>query len=391
MRTFYRVFLGATAVILVASYASTVSGSDLEDILREAQRGFVYSGLPEMVQERTNIEKVLADALPRFPVGSMNGGLTWQMEPCTGVTWNLDQRSGVPVLTSESYGPLYAERAQTLGKGRVFVSFSYNRIEYDELDGKNIDGLNEIPSVRWDWGEDTWLEADAKYGLDITSNVFTMQATYGVTDRWDIGILLPYIRHRISVDAEEIIRWRDRYAETPPDVPNHEISNVNDINNEAGGVGDIVVRSKYLLRACQLVDISVGLDVRTPTGDEESWLGTGDVGIKPYLILSNAFGRFEPHLNIGHEWNTTHSNRNSIRYAGGLDVKVHDRVTVAGDVIGMSLYNGHNEDVDIIDGNVGVKVNVARDILLTASAFIPINNDGLRADVIGTVGLECAF
>jgi hypothetical protein len=344
-----------------------------------------------MVQERTNIEKVLADALPRFPVGSMNGGLTWQMEPCTGVTWNLDQRSGVPVLTSESYGPLYAERAQTLVKGRVFVSFSYNRIEYDELDGKNIDGLNEIPSVRWDWGEDTWLEADAKYGLDITSNVFTMQATYGVTDRWDIGVLLPYIRHRISVDAEEIIRWRDRYAETPPDVPNHEISNVNDINNEAGGVGDIVVRSKYLLRACQLVDISVGLDVRTPTGDEESWLGTGDVGIKPYLILSNAFGRFEPHLNIGHEWNTTHSNRNSIRYAGGLDVKVHDRVTVAGDVIGMSLYNGHNEDVDIIDGNVGVKVNVARDILLTASAFIPINNDGLRADVIGTVGLECAF
>ena len=382
-------FVTVLLIVVVAFSASDVAATDVEDIFERAQAGFEYAGSAQILQERRHIEEIATNALPRFPTPSMGGGITWQMHPRTGMTWELDGRPGMPIITGESFGPLYAERAQTVGQGRVFVSFSYARVEYDDLDGHGLDRVNKVPPVRWDWGEDTWLEVDALYGLDIVSDILTVQATVGVTDRWDIGVLVPYIEHDFRVKGVENIRWRDRYAVTPPDVPNHEISNHNVVHDEARGMGDLIVRSKYFAAKSRFVDVSIGLDVRAPTGAQDDLLGTGDVGVKPYLILSKTLDRLTPHLNVGHEWNTSHSKLNAIYYAAGMDVKVHNRLTLAGDIIGTSRDNGGASDV--VDGNIGLKINLFDDVLLTASALVPIGNDGLRADVIGTVGLEWAF
>jgi hypothetical protein len=46
---------------------------------------------------------------------------------------------------------------------------------------------------------------------------------------------------------------------------------------------------------------------------------------------------------------------------------------------------------DVLDLAVGGKVSVAPQAILFATVILPMNNDGLRADVVPTVGFEATF
>ena len=48
--------------------------------------------------------------------------------PVSGVTFDLS--SGIPVATQESLGPLLTERATTIGKNRLNISFAYTRVDF---------------------------------------------------------------------------------------------------------------------------------------------------------------------------------------------------------------------------------------------------------------------
>jgi hypothetical protein len=52
------------------------------------------------------ITGAVATSVGNLPIGATSGGTTFRFE------------AGVPVKTSTSAGPIFAERAQTLGKGR---------------------------------------------------------------------------------------------------------------------------------------------------------------------------------------------------------------------------------------------------------------------------------
>jgi len=41
--------------------------------------------------------------------------------------------------------------------------------------------------------------------------------------------------------------------------------------------------------------------MRVPSGDEKNFLGTGAIGLRPFLIWSQG-GKISPHLNLGYEW-----------------------------------------------------------------------------------------
>src|SRR3972149_6571260 len=57
--------------------------------------------------------------LSTFPIGSSSGGFTY-------VT---DEKTGVPTRSSNNFGPAFAERALTVGKGRFTAGFNYQRGE----------------------------------------------------------------------------------------------------------------------------------------------------------------------------------------------------------------------------------------------------------------------
>ena len=64
--------------------------------------------------------------------------------PSSGITFSWDPASKVFVASTESLGPILSERAETIGKYRVFAGFSYQYFKFDSLDGVS---LNNLPAV----------------------------------------------------------------------------------------------------------------------------------------------------------------------------------------------------------------------------------------------------
>src|SRR5438876_9197175 len=75
------------------------------------------------------IGNAISGNVANLPVSATSGGSTFRFE------------GGVPVRTSVSPGPVFAERAQTLGRGRVFVGANVNRMHFTSLRGVRLDGI----------------------------------------------------------------------------------------------------------------------------------------------------------------------------------------------------------------------------------------------------------
>ena len=67
----------------------------------------------------------LATPFATFPLGSSTGGLTYVFDESLGTL-----RRG-----SASFGPLFAERALTIGRGKLSAGFNYQRTSYKTFEG----------------------------------------------------------------------------------------------------------------------------------------------------------------------------------------------------------------------------------------------------------------
>src|SRR5512147_1587377 len=138
-----------------------------------------------------------------FPFSAASGGTTFRFE------------GGAPVATSTSPGPVFAERAQTLGRGRTLVGFAYSSFRYASLRGVDLDNLQltfthqNVTGPTCDsivgrsctpMGVPT-LENDIMpftLALDIHVSVASFVLTYGISDRLDIGVALPLVTTSLS-------------------------------------------------------------------------------------------------------------------------------------------------------------------------------------------------
>jgi len=71
----------------------------------------------------------LAASVSNTPVGSTSSGVTYQFV------------GGLPVKTATSGGPIFGERAQTLGKGRFFVGTNISAMHFERLRGVRMDDV----------------------------------------------------------------------------------------------------------------------------------------------------------------------------------------------------------------------------------------------------------
>jgi hypothetical protein len=142
--------------------------------------------------------------------------------------------------------------------------------------------------------------------------------------------------------------------------------------SSATGIGDVVLRGKGVVWSGERAAVSVGADLRLPTGDEQNFLGSGTVGFTPFAVFSYA-ARVSPHVNVGYEVNgssflagqikppmpvgppnliTTPSVftkahlPNQFVYAGGVDVAVlPKRLAGTFDLIGQRVFNAQRSTV----------------------------------------------
>lgn len=348
---------------------------------------------------------------PHFTVGSadtfnrLNDSISAQIGAIpfassgAGFAFRYDEDLGTFTQVATSFGPVFAERAETIGKGRFNANLSFTAFKYDEFLGDDLDQLvittlhepDTMPpfDVRTSFELDT---VDVNLNLDINVNALVFAGTYGVTDRLDVGFLVPFADVDVRVASHAyVVKSPDNPIpvdihsfEGGPELPDDRAS------GHATGLGDVVLRAKYHWLQSDTHNVAVAVQFKSATGDDEDFLGTGDNTVRPLLIYSRSFGSFTPHVNLGYEVNFDDSEQNSLEYAAGFDFGA-EKFTLAMSVLGSREVNGDGLADTIVNSAIGVKWNPFGSYILTANVLIPLNDEGLRSDYIGTLAFERNF
>jgi hypothetical protein len=362
----------------------------------------------------------LVGQLVSVPLPSPAGGFTFQFDPTLGVF----------TRTTQSFGPILAERADTIGARHVSIGFTYQRYSYDSVEGLD---LGNVPAVFTHDNaalrggrEDVVVTRNA---IDAVVNQSTMFLTLGVTDSLDVSLAVPVVSTHLKVVSEATIH---RLGTTNPLT--HFFRQVGDdagdrrtftAVGDASGFGDILVRIKSTLARRPKSAFAIAADVRIPTGDEMNLLGSGAAAIQPSAVWSGTFGKVSPHANVGYRWNgdsvlagnpaTGESAHfpDQFSYAVGSEVSVNDRLTVVFDFLGSYVIDAQRlrpqtfhaldgrstfanigfarESFNIMNGAVGFKADIIQRLLLQGNLLFKVDDHGLRDKVTPLIGFEYTF
>ena len=325
----------------------------------------------------TNFNKSMISQLSTFPLGSSSGGFTY----------TFDESLGTFRRASSSFGPAFAERATTIGRGKLNAGITYQHTPYQTFEGQRLEdgsikfylrhqeccspgtggggggggggaGGGSGPTLQPNGTRlSPPFEGDlieASLSMEATTDTVAFFGNYGLTDRWDVALAVPIVR----VDLEASVRATIIRLATPGSPLTHTFEAGNTQATErtfleggtATGLGDVLVRTKYRFLSFGGGGLAAAVDVRLPTGDQEQLLGAG-TQFKGFLIASGGAGRFAPHFNIGYtavngevgssgllaELGGTAPIPDEINYAMGMEFVAHPRVTIIGDVVGRTL------------------------------------------------------
>jgi hypothetical protein len=347
-----------------------------------------------------SLTRPIAEGLARsvgraLPVISASAGFVYRLDP-----------EGFGALERETsvLGQLFLERAEPIGRRRLNLSLSYQWVRIDQFEGEDLGELRDtrFPIEDPDTGDAVVFPL---FGVKLESHQLTASATYGVTDDLDLNLTVPVLWS----DFQLRIRQRSDGVERSDSE-----------NASAAGVGDVFLRGKYRFLERARVQSAIGLVLRLPAGNEENFQGTGEVELAPKLYASGrpiAVGwgmNLRPHVNAGVNFDVADVGNSEVGYGLGLDLGITDRLTAAAAVLGRHalrriapagffslertdgqerpLFGIDGKRPDMYDVSVGGRVSVWRDtVILFANALVALNDEGVRADVIPTVGVEAAF
>ena len=348
----------------------------------------------------------LAEGLSQvsFPLPSTQGGyhLTFN-----NVTNEYESAQG-------SLGPIFGERAGTLGKGGWNFGVSYTYVKYTQFEGDDLKDLSvtlthtnpQIVSFVPGVGGNYYFRRDKvlmTFDVDLKSQVFALYGSHGITDKLDVSFLIPLIRNELSVDSRlaVLLDSSAQFVSTPVhlfDATGRTGDPQTDsADGSASGIGDLILSSKYAAYQGERFNGAGVVQLRLPTGDEDNFLGKGKTGGKVMGVISSSFpmgsGEFNPHLNVGYDANSGSKGQDSVDYTLGFDYGhlVSEKMfTAAAGVVGSREVSGTGDDAkqSLLDLDLGFKIQVSSKSLVYFNVQVPLNDDGLRADQIFVLGYE---
>jgi outer membrane putative beta-barrel porin/alpha-amylase len=319
----------------------------------------------EIVQ---SFNKQMVVQLSTFPLGSSSGGFTYTFDPAVGTFSRA----------SRSFGPAFAERAITSGRGRLSAGMNFLHLTYDSFENRDLqDGSirfylrhEECCSGGGTPGPptfgvitqpngtrlDPFFEGDViqtALSLKATSDTAVFFANYGLTDRLDVGAAVPLVH--VKLDATMVATIL-RLATGSSPIHAFESGNLAastktfHSSGSATGIGDIVLRSKYRVAGGTNAALAGAIDLRLPTGDRDNLLGAG-AQTRAYLIASRSNERWGQHVNVGYTFangelesavplrtgETAVSVPDEFNYTGGVEFVAESRLTLVADVVGRVL------------------------------------------------------
>jgi hypothetical protein len=362
------------------------------------------------------VENAIGLAVGSVPFTAATSGVSFQFE------------GGAPIATTVSAGPIFADRAETLGRGRLLFGANLTGISFSKIRGEPLDELvlrftHENVTPIQNLGDPTFERdyIEVETNLDLSLLITTLYATYGVNDRLDIGIAVPLVRASLSGSSQAtFVYFGGSTAQTSPHYfgtpGNRTTTAASDAEGSAFGLGDITGRLKFFLASGPDYGIGFLADVRVATGNEDDFLGSGSTTLRLLGITSGRVGSFSPHLNGGVLINGAEGQTHRALATVGFDQLLGQQVTFAADLVGsfqlgeselglpepvvftapdpverLNLSDIPDKSDHFMDASVGVKVDAGSDFRVLANVLVPLTNSGLRPSLMWTVGLERTF
>ena len=403
------------------------------DINQDHSRDFVLGTTLNEVPRALN--QTLGMQLPAFPLTSDWPGVSY-----TGGA------SGTPENRLALFGSSFVERAATVGARRFAFGVSEQTAQFKTIDGLDLrDGLNVFfeatdstnPNRLGD-GQPAFerdvLQENIAFRLDRT--VFNFVFGYGLTDRLDIGLVVPVVK--VSFDGRITAHVNRTATAANPEIHSFDLLELDHKTTYAvrdvHGVGDLGVRAKFRVTGSERGGLAVGVSLRMPTGDVEDFLGAGTAAVRGSVMWSGEHGKLGPHVNVSYErpFGTIDANFGTppvkspidILAVGGTDVILHPRWGLSGDVMfrrldGITAFRAEDTvfksrgpgplpSADFIaKGNVvvagrdvsenqtyaivGSKLLVGRQLIFHGDFVFPLQRNGLSAGVGAVAGFGLGF
>ena len=334
--------------------------------------------------------------------------------------------AGVPE-TFNNLGPILTDRAQTVGRHRFYVGASASQFVFTDVDGFSLKSLPfAFQATAYQPGTTTVVSntyTTEQTNLRFKINQFLALATFGVTNRVDVSVIVPV--EYVSLGAATrnstsyTVNASNQLVLGPYSNPDSSSSGT------ASGVGDITLNGKGQMWAGERASVAVGMNLRVPNGDDRNLLGSGAWGMTPYIVYSY-LGKLSPHAKFGYEWNTKTELNNptgasggnktlpgGMQYDFGADWAMSRKVTLAADILGSQFLNTPEllegtvtvsgvstplpasgsgiTSYTINNGSVGVKLNPVGNLVLSANGLFQLKNTGLRSRPTPLIGISYKF
>ena len=337
------------------------------------------------------------------PLATSSGGFVVKLDPTTGLL----------ARTTTTFGPAFFERALTSGEGKVSVGASFSSTSYDKLSGFSLSAL-PVGSVT---ATTNTASGTATANLDLSSQTLAMSGIVGVTENFDIGVVVPMVSVKLSGTSSLI-------------DGNGTLARLAETNTVFSGIGDVAGIAKFRVarfKGPELPDpggIAVVLTMRLPTGDRDNLRGLGVTRALVSAVASGGRGRLRFHGSGGFDYwsdsvdatgspGETVSVRHQFQYAGGVEVEAAPKVTLLVEFLGQQILGGGQVVLGPVTPGTGtsgitstqslvassdgiskallvpgVKVNLIGKMLLSLNAIVTLKNNGLHATVTPVVGIN---
>lgn len=362
------------------------------------------------------------------PVSATSSGSTFHFE------------GGVPVRTSISPGSVFGERAQTLGHGRVLAGISRSTFRFSTLRGVPLSDIRlnftheNVTNAQNPTCDSTnaalgscdrmgipLLENDIiqlDLNLVINTQVTSFYMSYGLTDRIDVGLVLPIVSTTLygQSTAQVIPFGGPTAAHFFAGTPSQPVLNAaRNVSGSSTGLGDVAARMKINLSASERNGFALLGEGRFATGSEEDLLGSGSTSIRGVAVFSGKFDDFSPHVNLGYVYRSGEIHNDAVLATAGFDQLLAPWASLGADVVS-ELQVGQSALVipgivqieypfrrtvdpssvprmrdDIVNGSFGFKFTLPRGFTVITNALIALNKGGLRSERVLTGGLEYNF
>jgi len=383
----------APNVSQVLLYSTTMPSGAVPNIYSETQQMVVfkatgfsttignanyYTSTQDFVQMSETLNSSIATALSIIPLSS----------PASGVIERKDPATGADLAESSTLGPIFTERAETIGKGRFYIGFSNQDFHFTQYNGTSLNALTILdkggapsnifaaPSATTPL---TTRPATFGLGMDVRLSQNIAFLTYGVSDRFDVSVGLPVVHSAVAARTYDGTIWSGA-GNAPDNVntcwcvntftpgkPNLFLGQIGTASYGKTGFGDLLVRAKGTVYRKPNAVVAIGADVRFPTGDASNYLGVGTTSVKPFVAVSFYTKRLQngivlsPHFDAGWQFsgksilggalslNPAPANTESLftaskgyvpdvfSWAGGVEVALGKRNTLIADILGNQI------------------------------------------------------